>query len=46
MVQTLTDAELALVVAGTDVDGELRRRTGMCGCGVLPPGDGLLHPAH
>ena len=44
MFQTLTDDELALVVAGTDVHGEVRYRTGMCGCGVLPGGD--LHAAH
>lgn len=45
MVQIMTDEELALVVAGTDVHGEVRKRSGMCGCGVLPGGDGL-HPAH
>jgi len=44
MFQVLTDAELALVVAGTDVHRIVRERTGMCGCGVLPGGD--LHPSH
>ena len=44
MFTTMTDEELALVVAGTDVDRLLREKTGMCGCGVLPGGN--LHPAH
>lgn len=44
MFQLLTDEELALVVAGANVHGEIRQRTGMCGCGVLPGGD--LHPSH
>lgn len=34
--EILTDEELALVVGGFNADYELRRRTGMCGCGVLP----------
>lgn len=42
--EILSEEELALVVGGFNADAELRRRTGMCGCGVLPGGD--LHAAH
>lgn len=34
--ETLSDTELALVVGGFNADQELRRRSGMCGCGILP----------
>ena len=41
-VSHLTDADLAAVVGGTDVHGTVREKTGMCGCGILPP-PGSLH---
>lgn len=41
-VTTLPETDLAAVVGGTDVHGVVREKTGMCGCGILPP-PGSLH---
>lgn len=43
-IEILATDELALVVGATNVHGEVRRHTGMCGCGILPdPGTVHVH---